>query len=76
MRVSDVNPMHVFALLFCFWVMWLYTEISEYHSRSVFNDEVNRFMTRGDRFTAQDGEKLRRRIEALEESRIERLEDK
>jgi len=66
MRGSDVNPAHIFILLFAFWAMWLYTEISEHGQRDAFNSEVKTFMTRGGRFTAEDGAALEQRIENLE----------
>jgi hypothetical protein len=44
----------------------LYTEVSEYIERDRFAQEVDAFMHRGDRFTAQDGAALEARICVLE----------
>ena len=34
----------VFILLFLFWGMWLYTEITEYMKRTEFNQNVEHFI--------------------------------
>jgi len=63
----DIGPRHVFALLVLFWAAWLYTEISEYLERQDQWESVNQFMSKGDRFSREDGAELEARIEALED---------
>ena len=64
-----VRALHVFALLLFFWCAWLYTEVTEYISRSEHEAEVDAFMSRGDRFTLEMGEALEARITELENER-------
>ena len=47
--------------------MWLYTEITEYHKRRDFVQEVDSFMHKGRRFTWEDGEALKARVRKLEQ---------
>ena len=67
-----VRPIHVFALLLFFWCAWLYTEVAEYRDRTKHRAEVDAFMHRGDRFTADDGRQLRKDIVELEQ-RLDKL---
>ena len=62
-----ISALHIFTLLLVFWCAWVYTEVTEYISRSEHEAEVDAFMSRGDRFTKEMGEALHQRIEALEE---------
>ena len=50
-------------LIILFFCMWLYTEISEQQARV----EWQAFTRAGARFTAEDGDDLRARIDHLEE---------
>ena len=68
-----VKSSHVFALLTLFWAAWVYTEVSEYLERREFNSEINDFMHRGDRFTAEDGIELNKRLDAVEKRQHEIL---
>jgi len=63
--LSKLPPAHMWVLLI-FFGMWLYTEISEYRERDAFYQEVDTFMHKGERFTADQGRALKARIEALE----------
>jgi len=61
-----VKTWHAVLLLFVFWVMWLYTDHRTREAHNAFFSEVNAFIHKGDRFTADDGRALKARIEALE----------
>jgi len=73
--VNKIKPPHVFMLLFVFWSLWLYTEVTEYVGRAAFATEVKEFMKPGPRFTAEDGAELAERLHALE-AREKELESK
>jgi hypothetical protein len=47
--------------------MWLYREWTGNAQRDSFESAVHAFMNRGSRFTAEDGAKLRSRIEDIEQ---------
>ena len=64
----EIVPAHVFFLLFLFWSVWLYTEVTEYFERDEFNHEVSDFMNKGDRNTKEMGLSLCQHIRALEEN--------
>ena len=64
-----IRALHIFTLLLVFWCAWLYTEVTEYISRSEHEAEVDAFMSRGDRFTLEMGEALEARITELENER-------
>jgi len=49
-----------------FFAMWLYTEVTEYEARDKFYREVDDFMHKGERFTADQGRALQARIDELE----------
>ena len=66
MERPNFKPYHTLFLLFLFWCMWLYSEVTEYHDRKAHRTEVDNFMNRGDRFTREMGEDLEARIQALE----------
>ena len=63
MDEPKIKSLHVFTLLLVFWCAWLYTEVADYISRSEHAAKVDAFMTRGDRFTADDGRALRKLVE-------------
>jgi len=63
----NFKPYHTLFLVFLFWCMWLYTEVAEYQDRAKHRTEVDNFMHRGDRFTADDGRQLRQDIVELEQ---------
>ena len=63
---QKISALHIFTLLLVFWCAWVYTEVTEYISRSEHEAEVDAFMNRGDRFTKEMGENLEARIQALE----------
>lgn len=54
-------------LIILFLLMWLWTEVSEYQERHTIYMEFKKFHDAGERFTKQDGDKLRQRVEALED---------
>ena len=66
MDETKIRALHIFTLLLVFWCAWVYTEVTEYISRSEHEAEVEAFMSRGDRFTKEMGEDLEARIQALE----------
>ena len=68
-----VKQSHVFLLITLFWACWIYTEVTEYISRKEFVSEINDFMYRGDRFTAEDGRELNKRLDAVEKRQHEIL---
>ena len=72
MERPNFKPYHTLFLLFLFWCMWLYTEVAEYRDRATHRAEVDAFMHRGDRFTADDGRQLRQDINKLEQ-RLDKL---
>ena len=49
-----------------FMVLWSITEITEYQERDNFNTEVIKFVSKGDRFTQEEGDLLTKRVEDLE----------
>ena len=75
------------AVILTFFAVWVWSEIVEYKADHKFQEDVDTFMTAGDRFTSQDGDYLReaiatnkrvmaamnRRMESYE-SRMEELE--
>ena len=62
-----VKTWHAVALLFAFWIMWLYAGEKERARHEAFFSEVNQFIHKGDRFTADDGRALTARVKAIEE---------
>ena len=64
----NLTSKHIFISLIIFWVAWLYTEVSEFRSRAAFTHNVENFMTKGARNTAQMGYDLCKRIEHLEQN--------
>ena len=64
--VAKIEAKHVFVSLTCFWILWLYTEVTEYFSRADFAHEVSHFMNEGGRNTSSMGYSLCKRIEHLE----------
>ena len=75
------------AVILTFFAVWVWSEIVEYKADQKFQEDVEIFMTVGDRFTNKDGDDLReaiatnkrvmaamnRRMESYE-SRMEELE--
>lgn len=61
-------------LISLFLIMWLYTKITEYNERTAHQIKVDNFMTRGDRFTADDGERLRKLVEGHVQENHKQLE--
>lgn len=53
-------------VLVIFFTLWLYTEITEYIERDMFQENVTEFMNKGDRFTGSQGKLLEERIKKLE----------
>jgi len=62
-----VRAWHLLLVLSLFWSMWLYREWTGNAQRDSFESAVHAFMNRGGRFTAEDGAKLRSRIEDIEQ---------
>lgn len=54
----------LFVLFVCAWAA---TEITEYYARDTFTSDVSAFISEGERFTLEDGNKLEGRIKNLEE---------
>lgn len=73
MMFSAKFPEINFVILLAFVFAWGYTEITEYHARIVHQQEVDSFMSVGNRFTHQDGDVLREEIAVLR-GRIDELE--
>ena len=66
MRQLEIRPKHVFTLLAFFTIVWVVSEVREYLAGQKFNDKVQGFMDasgKTNRFTAQDGIDLERRLE-------------
>jgi hypothetical protein len=59
--LSNFPRLNTVIILLFFWA-WLYTEIEEKQASA----EWKAFIHAGKRFTAEDGDELRRRIEELE----------
>jgi hypothetical protein len=55
------------VLLSCFLLAWLWTEIVESIDRDKKWDYIEGFVTKGDRFTAEDGDELKARVSRLEQ---------
>jgi len=62
-RKKEIVTIVVFVV---FASLWMGREISNYIARDRLVDEMHDFVNKGERFTAQDGEALKARIEALE----------
>ena len=73
MRFPAKFPEINFVILLIFAASWCYTEITEYHARIMHQQEVNSFMAVGNRFTHEDGDRLREEIAVLRR-RIDELE--
>lgn len=73
MRLSARFPDLNFIILIIFGSAWLYSEIIETQMRDEQAWEIHNFMAVGGRFTHEDGDKLRIRIEKLE-AEIEKLD--
>lgn len=63
-----VKAWHLLVVLGLFWGMWLYQEWRGNARRDSFESAVHAFMNRGNRFTADEGQVLRERIEKLEQA--------
>ena len=55
------------AVLLVFFAAWLYTEVKEAFERTDYQERMESFMSAGGRFTNEDGEALRKRIDEIEE---------
>jgi hypothetical protein len=62
-----VKAWHLLLVLSLFWAMWLYREWESKSTQHEFETSVHEFMNRGSRFTAEDGARLRIRIEDIEQ---------
>ena len=65
--IRNIGAKHIFWLLAVFWAAWVYTEVTEYASRSAHEAEVDAFMSRGDRFTKERGDAMDARLRRIEE---------
>jgi hypothetical protein len=66
----NIKPAHIFWGLVVFWTLWGYTEISERFAqaeRDQFIEDAKPFVYQGERFTKDDGEQLKQRIDELEQ---------
>jgi hypothetical protein len=54
-------------ILLLFFAAWLYTEIKEAFERTDYQERMEAFMSAGGRFTNEDGEELRKRIDEIEQ---------
>jgi len=70
MLTNKLPKGHV-VLLMVFFGMWLYTEIAEYMERDTFQQQVHNFMYKGERFTADQGRAMNKRIAELEAKVLE-----
>ena len=66
MQLPTKFPAINFFFLLLFASAWFWSEVMEYRDRAEHRHEVDRFMEKGGRFTHEDGDKLRARIERLE----------
>lgn len=77
---SDTRQVITLGVLLLFVSMWLYTEIVEYHNRTLFVEEVNEFMQEGDRYTKEDAQAdraaLMERVNQLEKAQISAKQEK
>jgi len=63
-RLSDRKiPLKWFAVLL---IMWIITTILGYYQQAKHSIQMESFISKGPRFTKEDGDKLEKRIEALE----------
>ena len=62
-----VKTWHAVLLLFVFWAMWLLAGYEERQRHEAFFNDVDEFIHKGDRFTADDGRALTARVKAIEE---------
>lgn len=63
-----VKAWHLLLVLGMFWAMWIYREWETKSTQQDFETAVHAFMNRGNRFTADEGQVLRERIEKLEQA--------
>jgi hypothetical protein len=63
LKLVEIKPAHVFFGLIIFWSVWLYTEYVEREQRLNFEHAFDAFHNEGARFTAEDGDKLKERID-------------
>jgi len=57
-----LKTQHVFIMLFLFWTMWMYVEITGYSKRVAFINDVKQFMKDGDEIR-KDIEEIRKEVE-------------
>jgi len=63
---GKIEVKHVFILLTCFWVVWLYSEISAHYLREDLDHNMIHFMQQGGRNTNEMGYRLCKRVAHLE----------
>ena len=68
MMSQDARTWITLGLVALFLGLWIWTELTEYRERSNFNTEVIEFVSKGDRFTQEEGDDLIRRVEELEKT--------
>ena len=67
---SDIKPPGLnTVIIIVFLVAWLYTEVREASQREYKWEYVKEFVSKGGRFTAEDGEELDTRVIILEKQR-------
>ena len=62
----ETRSIWTLTLLTVFLTLWLYTEFSEYFERDLFQQNVEKFMQKGGRFTEERGAELENRVSELE----------
>ena len=65
-KFPHIKPVHVFLLISVFLWVWVYTEVEERIEREKHRLAVDDFMTKGDRFTREDGKALEARLMATQ----------
>jgi hypothetical protein len=72
--LNKISKYHWLALL-AFFAIWLYVEVSKRIERDHFHKQVDDFMYKGERFTADDGRALKKRVKKLEDEAHEQPAD-
>jgi len=66
---TDTKAWLTLGTILLFMGLWAWTELTEYEERSNFNTEVIEFVSKGDRFTQEEGDALTSRVKKLEEKK-------
>ena len=72
LKLNSVPRLNTLILIF-FLAVWGWTELQEHLDRAHHRTLVDQFIYEGGRFTTEDGQKLEKRIEALEKAENDQL---